>query len=57
MVGNDPILIKMIITDYLPGGIDLQPFPELTKEIERMSNAWKQSRTKMKPISSPCAGC
>jgi 2,4-dienoyl-CoA reductase-like NADH-dependent reductase (Old Yellow Enzyme family) len=57
MVGNDPILIKMIIIDYLPERIDLQPFLELTKEIKRTSNAWEQSCIKMKPISSPCAGC
>lgn len=34
-VGNYPIIIKMNATDYLPGGVDLQSFPELAKEIER----------------------
>jgi 2,4-dienoyl-CoA reductase-like NADH-dependent reductase (Old Yellow Enzyme family) len=34
--GNFPILIKMNATDYLEGGIDLETFPELAKEIERV---------------------
>lgn len=34
-VGSYPILIKMNATDYLPGGIDIDSFPELAKEIER----------------------
>jgi 2,4-dienoyl-CoA reductase-like NADH-dependent reductase (Old Yellow Enzyme family) len=32
-VGDFPILIKLNGTDYLPGGIDLDTFPELAREI------------------------
>jgi 2,4-dienoyl-CoA reductase-like NADH-dependent reductase (Old Yellow Enzyme family) len=32
-VGDFPILIKMNGTDYLPGGIDLDTFPELACEV------------------------
>jgi 2,4-dienoyl-CoA reductase-like NADH-dependent reductase (Old Yellow Enzyme family) len=32
-VGDFPILIKMNGTDYLPGGINLDAFPELAREI------------------------
>ena len=34
-VGRFPILIKMNATDYLEGGIDVDTFPRLAKEIER----------------------
>ncbi len=34
-VGNYPILIKMNCTDYLEGGIDIDNFPKLAKEIEK----------------------
>jgi 2,4-dienoyl-CoA reductase-like NADH-dependent reductase (Old Yellow Enzyme family) len=34
-VGDYPLLIKVNGTDYLPGGIDLDSFPELAAEIER----------------------
>jgi 2,4-dienoyl-CoA reductase-like NADH-dependent reductase (Old Yellow Enzyme family) len=33
-VGDWPILIKMNCTDYVPGGVDLDTFPALAKEIE-----------------------
>jgi len=33
-VGNWPILIKMNCTDYIDGGIDMDTFPDLAKEIE-----------------------
>lgn len=33
-VGDWPILIKMNCTDYVEGGIDLQNFPELAREVE-----------------------
>jgi 2,4-dienoyl-CoA reductase-like NADH-dependent reductase (Old Yellow Enzyme family) len=33
-VGDFPILIKVNGTDYVPGGIDLDSFPELTEQIE-----------------------
>jgi len=32
-VGSFPILVKMNGTDYLPGGIDLESFPELAREV------------------------
>jgi len=32
-VGSFPILVKMNGTDYLPGGIDLDSFPELAREV------------------------
>ncbi len=32
--GDFPILIKMNCTDYVPGGIDINTFPELAEEIE-----------------------
>jgi len=34
-VGDFPILIKMNSTDYVPGGIDADSFPDLAKAIER----------------------
>jgi 2,4-dienoyl-CoA reductase-like NADH-dependent reductase (Old Yellow Enzyme family) len=34
-VGDYPILIKMNCTDHVEGGIDLDTFPEMAKEIER----------------------
>lgn len=33
-VGDFPILIKMNCTDYVEGGLDLDTFPALAKEIE-----------------------
>jgi 2,4-dienoyl-CoA reductase-like NADH-dependent reductase (Old Yellow Enzyme family) len=33
--GDFPILIKVNATDYLEGGIDIDTFPELAREIER----------------------
>jgi 2,4-dienoyl-CoA reductase-like NADH-dependent reductase (Old Yellow Enzyme family) len=33
-IGDWPILIKMNCTDYVPGGVDLDTFPALAKEIE-----------------------
>ena len=35
-VGDFPILIKMNCTDHIDGGIDLETFPEVAKEIEAM---------------------
>jgi len=32
-VGDFPILVKMNGTDYVPGGLDLETFPELAREI------------------------
>lgn len=34
-VGEFPILIKANCTDYMPGGIDMDSFPELAFQIER----------------------
>lgn len=34
IVGDWPILIKMNCTDYIAGGIDMDSFPELAKEIQ-----------------------
>lgn len=34
-VGNFPILIKINCTDYIEGGININTFPELTREIEQ----------------------
>jgi 2,4-dienoyl-CoA reductase-like NADH-dependent reductase (Old Yellow Enzyme family) len=34
-VGDFPILVKVNATDYLDGGIDLNTFPSLAREIER----------------------
>lgn len=34
IVGDWPILIKMNCTDYVAGGIDMDSFPELAKEIQ-----------------------
>jgi 2,4-dienoyl-CoA reductase-like NADH-dependent reductase (Old Yellow Enzyme family) len=34
-VGGFPILIKTNCTDYIPGGIDMDSFPELALQIER----------------------
>ncbi len=36
-VGDFPILIKMNCTDYLEGGINIDTFPELAREIEQTS--------------------
>jgi 2,4-dienoyl-CoA reductase-like NADH-dependent reductase (Old Yellow Enzyme family) len=33
--GNWPILIKLNCTDYVEGGVDIDTFPELAREIER----------------------
>jgi len=35
-VGRFPILIKMNATDYLEGGVEIDTFPELAREIERV---------------------
>jgi 2,4-dienoyl-CoA reductase-like NADH-dependent reductase (Old Yellow Enzyme family) len=35
MVGDFPILIKMNCTDYLEGGVDIENFPTLAREIVR----------------------
>ena len=35
-VGGFPILIKANCTDYIPGGIDMDSFPELALQIERV---------------------
>lgn len=35
-VGNFPILIKMNCTDYLEGGINIDTFPELALEVEKV---------------------
>ena len=35
-VGDWPVLIKVNGTDYVEGGIDVDSFPELAKEIERV---------------------
>jgi 2,4-dienoyl-CoA reductase-like NADH-dependent reductase (Old Yellow Enzyme family) len=34
-VGDFPILIKMNCTDYLPGGVDMENFPALAREVAR----------------------
>ncbi len=38
-VGNFPILIKMNCTDYLEGGINIDTFPPLVREIEKIGVA------------------
>ncbi|UCE10657.1 MAG: NADH:flavin oxidoreductase [Candidatus Thorarchaeota archaeon] len=35
-VGKFPILVKVNCTDYLEGGIELESFPDLAREIERI---------------------